>query len=359
MALSSEDKIIIKQKDGNIPANAIAYIGRIERKSEIHAQLRTYIDGYREALDAVFQKYEIGGENGHIWIQDSIVFPLVYLHRHCVELELKHLYCLTDFGVKLLKSILDENAKCGHNLAYLWNKIKNHIEERAKRVSFDVDVNSITNYVNQIDSLDRDSFKFRYPMSKKYDGVFHEVLVFDLKYFHSKMIEFHEYMGYIFDNLINQVDEWELDETFVPQFISSLHRNASNIELFFQYEVQKETLQDKVWLSMSDIPENEHRDEEIKFCYELDSDVKKLVLILFWSIDIIRSNHLVNKESEEWLDDILKVCYNVSQNNMLSSNNSELSIYLHEKMYAISKKKDDILNLVHRIILLTNTYIGE
>ena len=155
------------------------------RISDVGA-LFPYIEGYRRARDAIWSRVE---ENPRLAGIGYLVFPMVFLYRHFIELSIKH--------VIALGRCLEGDAfefPTHHKLKVLWTEARALIERIASGESTD-DLDAMGVMIEQFDKIDRESFAFRYPATK--DGKPSIVLIQDLnlEVFHSgieKMASFFE-----------------------------------------------------------------------------------------------------------------------------------------------------------------------
>lgn len=348
MKISKFDKILDFQTDDNyIPDEHKAYFGGVYRKEELRSQLSSYIDGYREATDAIYERFKKESGKGHIWVQDTIVFPLIFNHRHCVELEIKHLFCLSDSSFDKLK------FNTTHKLGVLWSKIKDFIIERSGRIGLSYDTEAIGHYINQIESLDEGSFRFRYPMDVNLKSTNKELTILNVDSFHCQMNLFHDTMEEIFNALCNQVDDWTLTKDFKRQFKFCLSSNIDKIKSALDYDYPIYDLPDKHWLSSSDIPDPGEDDfeKEYQYCHGLSKDIKELLLILYYSIPSLKLNNIVPPNSQERLNDILKVCNDTYCNENVFGHNNLDAIFI-DKFSCLVSMKRQIIFLANEIATL-------
>lgn len=113
-----------------------------------------YIEGYRVAAKALLAHVEDTGR-----YQDFLVYPLAFLWRHCLELQLKEL-------VWLHRQLNDSEqaTKLDHDLQELWKQgrtIAIELEPDTERYCVVVD-----GIVAQLDTIDHRSTGFRYPWEK-------------------------------------------------------------------------------------------------------------------------------------------------------------------------------------------------
>jgi len=123
-----------------------------------------YAEGYRLAgrvvADFVIQDR---------WEADFLVYPIVFLYRHCVELQFKKL--IPDAAALADRDIADDQKRIlssSHRLDQLWAILEPILEDR----SIDIDSSSIAaigSYVRQVSEIDKESFSFRYSITKSGD----------------------------------------------------------------------------------------------------------------------------------------------------------------------------------------------
>ncbi|MEW5682528.1 MAG: hypothetical protein AB1780_09090 [Pseudomonadota bacterium] len=122
-----------------------------------HDPTELYIVGYKEAGDSLVNS--VADRSG---TADSLIFPIVFLYRHYIELRLKSL--LHD-GNRLLD--LEHKQKSEHQLSKLWPKVRDILVELWPDGSKDGLV-AFDSLINQFEKVDPRSTTFRYP--KDFDG---------------------------------------------------------------------------------------------------------------------------------------------------------------------------------------------
>ena len=112
-------------------------------------------DGYRRAADFLIKQAE-----EDYYLSGSLVYPIIFLYRHYLELELK--YVLVTYGPYAGQTADWEN----HDLEVLWPKVRAVIDrfgtEEDKEGTDAVEVCII-----EMAKIDRYSFTFRYPVTKR------------------------------------------------------------------------------------------------------------------------------------------------------------------------------------------------
>lgn len=119
------------------------------------ARLRYMIDGYEQAASILIDKASCTR-----FMNDSLIYPIIFLYRHMIELSLKEL--IETFGGRV--NITPELK--GHNLAKLWQKY----QEMCKALEVDdTDEASphMSKIINEFNEVDPTSTSFRYHVDNK------------------------------------------------------------------------------------------------------------------------------------------------------------------------------------------------
>lgn len=114
--------------------------------------------GYREAGDILVRQAE---EN--YFHRDTLIYPIVFLYRHYIELQLK--YILFMYG----KRAKQEADWVHHDLDVLWPKVRRVIEHFNRKPSLKnaEALNAVETCVAEFAKIDPKSFSFRYPVTKQ------------------------------------------------------------------------------------------------------------------------------------------------------------------------------------------------
>ncbi len=115
-----------------------------------------YAAGYKDAADAL-----VGVLAERKASLDSVVYPLVFLYRQGLELELKLI-------LPLARRLAGKEAVADHKhgLMPLWSELRRHLEQLDPRED-DKELPAIEDFIRQLDTVDPGSFAFRYPTTKK------------------------------------------------------------------------------------------------------------------------------------------------------------------------------------------------
>jgi hypothetical protein len=133
---------------------------------EIHGGDTAYIcaRGYLVAARlAVEHIHQHGGD------QDFLVYPIVFLYRHHVELMLKKLILLADeggiqhfTGREPLDEAVRQKLTITHSLQWLWDQLRPILKTLGKHGLPPADIQGIGSYIRQLNEIDPNSTQFRY-----------------------------------------------------------------------------------------------------------------------------------------------------------------------------------------------------
>ncbi len=131
----------------------------------VHWPDHLYSSGYRKAARSLAEQVCSSYRD-----QDSLIYPIVYLYRHCTELILKDIILIAN---ELLDKELSEQeikALGRHGLSKLWTQLRpllNQVCECAGNPAFpEEDLEGIDSYIQQIQEYDPDGQRFRYATMK-------------------------------------------------------------------------------------------------------------------------------------------------------------------------------------------------
>lgn len=140
-----------------------------------------HAEAFKLAADMVLDSHEgtiLGPHN------DKLLYPTIYLYRHCIELKLKDLILL---GVRVGNLIRDEKLEeilTHHELTKLWTKAKrflqlNYPEDKEQ-------VSAVEAVVQEFHQIDKDGQTMRYDRDtnlrkRKYDHVHSHISITNLR----------------------------------------------------------------------------------------------------------------------------------------------------------------------------------
>jgi hypothetical protein len=125
-----------------------------------------YKEGYRRGSEILARYVDENARD-----QDFLVYPIVFLYRHHIELALKRIITRAPYLIDRPLSEKEKQHLGKHRLDLLWNDLKPMMDEICKttgwRVPPSTDIEGIDDYIRQLSEIDADSFSFRYAQSKK------------------------------------------------------------------------------------------------------------------------------------------------------------------------------------------------
>jgi len=127
-----------------------------------------YIEGYRRGAQQLVQYV---AENARD--QDFLVYPVIFLYRHHIELALKRIIIRAPYLIERPLTDTEKKHLRTHRLELLWQDLKPMFVVICKAAGWkapDVgDIEGIDDYIRQLVKLDPDSSSFRYAYSQKGD----------------------------------------------------------------------------------------------------------------------------------------------------------------------------------------------
>jgi hypothetical protein len=149
---NSKDKLFTSQKDSwHLNACISSY-----------DKIGPYTAGYLDAAKLLARIVIFSGRG-----MDTLVYPIIYLYRHYLEIELKS---LIKCGIDVTGTSTDDKVKeilGSHNLMKLWNGFKPFFEKISGHNQDFGDVRKgMEAYISQIHQIDPESFAFRYDRSR-------------------------------------------------------------------------------------------------------------------------------------------------------------------------------------------------
>lgn len=122
-------------------------------------QFHGYIEGYKNAADILIE-HAISTKN--IKTLDTFIFPICFLYRQTIELQMKDIYL--NYSGDTKKEKKDVLKKKGHSLIGIWNKLKPVITEDASDSEIE-ELKIVEEYIKQFHEFDLKSDMFRYPIN--------------------------------------------------------------------------------------------------------------------------------------------------------------------------------------------------
>jgi hypothetical protein len=168
-----------------------------------------YMDGYKTAADELVQRLLTSETAGRL---DTHIFPVLFLYRQFIELELKWIFLVySDAEVSAKKELLRGGKS--HDLIDLWKKAEPIILEGA---TLQEDVTIVEDYIRQFHELDKGSFSFRYPINKNLEQILDNQRRINLPNLRQRMDELYHFFNGI-DVMLSNIRDYRQDmEEYLP-----------------------------------------------------------------------------------------------------------------------------------------------
>lgn len=178
-----------------------------------------------------YMKNETNLGNGNC--KNHLFLPMCYLYRNCVELSLKTIWFEEtgeDFQIKC-KLMLDKK----HSIEGLWRKLKPYILEYIKGTDEPEYIDVIEDYCIQVQKLDSDANKFRYPMANTMQVYFPQNKRFDFMH-----------VGDFLEALNNILDGIDSEFNYINEIRAEMEAEY-RAEMEAEYRAEMMAEQDYYW----------------------------------------------------------------------------------------------------------------
>lgn len=170
---------------------------------------RYYSDGFRLAADRLVEELKKGGTvNLPV---DVVVYPVFFLYRHHLELQLKDVIVTCHLFVHREEHPYPH----GHNLMKLWSKARPLIESSWPELDWSQN-RIVTNLIVEFTELDPNGEAGRYPISKS-EKTFKDTPILNVPHFARMAVKLSEFFSHIVFT-VDQMAEWraEMERHGVP-----------------------------------------------------------------------------------------------------------------------------------------------
>ncbi len=260
-------------------------------------------DAYRNGANAIYDK--IVASKGNIAIIDTLIYPLCFMHRHCMEITLKYLYTKhSNCNQEQLKTFLNTN----HSLTNTWNILKPIFSSGKKKVGSGIDIGALEHYISEMNKFDPISMRMRYPIDKKLNP-HNQVSWLDYRNLHNCMNEFYTAIGKIDYDIDNQIKEQEPElklENYIENYKIAKPKILKFISLIIKINEKEEKLLIKTPYGIS-VKEVEHKKN--LFIRSLSSDEKIIFETLFYAGRAVLCKEVrLSLEPQDRVNDFLTIC---------------------------------------------------
>lgn len=172
-----------------------------------HAPMRFYIEGYKRAADLLAQNVVATSVD-----QDILVYPIAFLYRQYIELQLKDL--IRESRILLGKG---SGFPDNHNIKQLWelaNQLMKEIITRVDKTAGDYitkeDLTKIDEVICSFVDIDPESVAFRYSEDRDGNNTMQRLTHINIRRLAEHINELAERLGK-FDLVVGLLQEWKSD----------------------------------------------------------------------------------------------------------------------------------------------------
>lgn len=170
-----------------------------------HSPVRLYILGYKKAADILAQQVVETARD-----QDSLIYPIAFLYRQYIELQLKDL-------IKESRTLLSEGSTFPehHKIKDLWmltsqlmRKIIIEVDKSANEYITSEDFAFIETVISSFVEVDPESMAFRYPKNKNGCSSLEEIRHINISNLSEQINELSERLKK-FDLVVSMLRDWQ------------------------------------------------------------------------------------------------------------------------------------------------------
>jgi len=127
-------------------------------------EFAAYTEGYKNAADELVK---LAVESGDRKKRDTYVFPICFLYRQFLELEMKELFM--EYSTKTKKEKEEIIKNVSHDLEGIWGEVESILKKYFD--DYKDDIRILKERIKDFNEIDKKSFEFRYPITKNLDRV--------------------------------------------------------------------------------------------------------------------------------------------------------------------------------------------
>jgi hypothetical protein len=171
-------------------------------KTHGELSLVAYKQGYRTAINTLMLKVI---DNKGTYIENlhnnCLVYPITFLCRHYIEIELKQVIALAD-----MMHLADTKKKFGHKLKMLWADVLKCVESvqgEDRRKEFEETFEALIEFFERVDPY---GDGFRYPKNIQGKAQWDNSFEIDISKMNSQIVSFEEYFDELLEELKQMLD---------------------------------------------------------------------------------------------------------------------------------------------------------
>jgi len=175
-----------------------------------HDSIGLYIDGYKEAADTLVVKVAESGCG-----QDTLVYPIAFLYRQYIELQLKKIIRDSQYLLECEKDVPKHHKinQLWGDANYLMKEVIDKFDEGIKKHITQEDLKAISAIINDFVEVDPESFAFRYPKDKKGNNNLEGLTHINLRKLGEEINRLSEKLDK-FDLVVGMLNEWKSEAQY-------------------------------------------------------------------------------------------------------------------------------------------------
>ena len=167
-----------------------------------------YKQGYRTAINTLILKVinSKGTYIENLHNNCGLVYPITFLCRHYIEIELKQVIALAD-----MMHLADAKKKFGHKLKLLWADVLKCVESvqgEDRRKEFEETFGALIEFFERVDPY---GDGFRYPKNIQGKAQWDNSFEIDISKMNSQIISFEQYFDELLEELKQMLDPEAID----------------------------------------------------------------------------------------------------------------------------------------------------
>jgi hypothetical protein len=166
------------------------------RKRLRNGRWRLYTDGYKRAGDILASRAK------EEFAPDELLYPILFLYRHYLELELKGLVA---YSSRLTEERIELTGLCkeNHNLSKLWQMLEKNLGVLHLNPEM---VTAAEAWVHELHKVDTESQAFRYPFDRKDQQTMCGLDAVNIQNLSEKMTSLRNLMSVMFETIGEALD---------------------------------------------------------------------------------------------------------------------------------------------------------
>ena len=154
-------------------------------------------DGYKQSADALVDAIEVSTNTVHLTL-DLAIYPIVFLYRHYLELQLKQIIIST----KILER--EQGVPFGHRLDELWTEAKRLLTKHYKNLP--PEFTHLQTCIDEFHAVDGGSMAFRYVADRQGKSMLKDIKHINVRNLQESMDRIHNLLDGVSMELASRIE---------------------------------------------------------------------------------------------------------------------------------------------------------